>query len=66
MTEHPRCPACDRALPEPDSSMKSSGRGPEFPFCSKRCRLLDLDKWFTGSYVIPGPPVDTVDTDDRE
>ena len=46
--------------------MKSSGRGPEFPFCSKRCRLLDLDKWFTGSYVIPGPPVDTDDTDDTD
>jgi len=30
---------------------------PEFPFCSERCRLIDLGKWASGEYVIPGPPV---------
>jgi len=28
-----------------------------FPFCSSRCRLLDLGKWLKGDYVIPGDPI---------
>ena len=38
------------------------------PFCSKRCADLDLGRWLTGGYVIPGdvddegaeprPPID--------
>ena len=24
------------------------------PFCSKRCADVDLQRWLTGSYVIPG------------
>jgi endogenous inhibitor of DNA gyrase (YacG/DUF329 family) len=24
------------------------------PFCSSRCRAIDLGKWFTGSYRVPG------------
>ncbi|MGH1331506.1 MAG: DNA gyrase inhibitor YacG [Paracoccaceae bacterium] len=24
------------------------------PFCSRRCADVDLGKWLTGSYVIPG------------
>jgi len=23
------------------------------PFCSDRCKLLDLQKWLTGAYAIP-------------
>jgi endogenous inhibitor of DNA gyrase (YacG/DUF329 family) len=26
------------------------------PFCSKRCRDVDLNRWLSGSYVIPGKP----------
>lgn len=25
------------------------------PFCSKRCADVDLQKWLTGGYAIPGP-----------
>jgi endogenous inhibitor of DNA gyrase (YacG/DUF329 family) len=25
------------------------------PFCSDRCRAIDLGNWATGKYVIPGP-----------
>jgi uncharacterized protein len=25
------------------------------PFCSSRCRDVDLNRWLKGSYVIPGP-----------
>jgi endogenous inhibitor of DNA gyrase (YacG/DUF329 family) len=31
------------------------------PFCSKRCADVDLQRWLTGGYVIPG-----VDPDDEE
>ena len=25
-----------------------------YPFCSKRCKDVDLNRWLSGSYVIPG------------
>ncbi len=25
------------------------------PFCSPRCRDVDLNRWLTGRYVVPGP-----------
>jgi endogenous inhibitor of DNA gyrase (YacG/DUF329 family) len=25
------------------------------PFCSKRCRDVDLNRWLSGAYVVPGP-----------
>jgi endogenous inhibitor of DNA gyrase (YacG/DUF329 family) len=33
----------------------------EFPFCSERCRTIDLGKWASGAYVIPSP-----ETEDEE
>jgi len=33
----------------------------EFPFCSDRCRLIDLGKWASGAYVISSPVQDTGD-----
>ena len=36
---------------------------PEFPFCSDRCRLIDLGKWASGAYVISTPLTDP-ETDD--
>ncbi len=26
------------------------------PFCSKRCADVDLQRWLSGGYVIPGEP----------
>jgi endogenous inhibitor of DNA gyrase (YacG/DUF329 family) len=34
---------------------------PEFPFCSERCRLIDLGKWASGAYVVSSPVRDTSD-----
>ena len=41
-----KCPICKKevALGEPD-----------FPFCSERCRLVDLGKWAAEEYRIPVP-----------
>jgi hypothetical protein len=33
------------------------------PFCSERCRLLDLGQWAEGSYAIPAEPVPDKDED---
>ena len=30
----------------------------DFPFCSDRCRLLDLGKWASGDYKISSPILD--------
>jgi endogenous inhibitor of DNA gyrase (YacG/DUF329 family) len=30
---------------------------PTYPFCSERCRLIDLGAWASGDYRIPGEPV---------
>lgn len=42
------CRTCDAPLPE---GIKS----PFFPFCSKRCRMADLGRWFSGDYKISEP-----------
>ena len=34
------------------------------PFCSPRCRDVDLNRWLSGSYVIPGRDDD--DDEDAE
>jgi endogenous inhibitor of DNA gyrase (YacG/DUF329 family) len=33
------------------------------PFCSARCADIDLNRWLSGSYVIPAKPVED-DLDD--
>lgn len=33
----------------------------DFPFCSERCRLIDLGKWASGGYVISSPVQDISD-----
>jgi uncharacterized protein len=44
------CPICKKLVRK---------RDPEFPFCSERCRLLDLGKWASGAYVVSSPLPDT-------
>jgi endogenous inhibitor of DNA gyrase (YacG/DUF329 family) len=41
-----RCPICRKPV--------KAGE-PEFPFCSERCRLLDLGNWASEKYVISTP-----------
>jgi endogenous inhibitor of DNA gyrase (YacG/DUF329 family) len=44
-----RCPICKKAVKSTDA---------DFPFCSDRCRLIDLGKWASGGYVISSPVTD--------
>jgi uncharacterized protein len=43
------CPVCKKPVKSAD---------PEFPFCSQRCRTIDLGKWASGEYVISSPVTD--------
>lgn len=40
------CPHCGKAVPFSPAS-------PYRPFCSERCKLIDLGQWATESYRIP-------------
>ncbi len=46
----PRCPVCNK----PASTEA-------LPFCSARCADVDLGRWLTGQYRIPGPPAELDD-----
>jgi len=41
-----RCPTCRKLVLPSDA---------DFPFCSDRCRVIDLGKWASGGYVISTP-----------
>jgi len=43
-----RCPNCKKPV-----ETAPARRPKEFPFCSNRCRLLDLHRWMQGEYRIP-------------
>ncbi|HUD66571.1 MAG TPA: DNA gyrase inhibitor YacG [Candidatus Sulfotelmatobacter sp.] len=43
------CPICERIVKSHDQA---------FPFCSDRCRIIDLGRWATGAYVISSPVTD--------
>lgn len=47
-----RCPQCGREF-----EYRSIAEHKCFPFCSDRCRDVDLGKWLTGAYAIPGEDV---------
>lgn len=36
------------------------------PFCSKRCADVDLAKWLRGDYVIPGAPLEDIETPESD
>lgn len=45
-----KCPQCGKKIQK--DRIHSS---PYFPFCSKRCKLVDLDGWFKNKYKITTP-----------
>lgn len=42
-----RCPVCDREFTPRDEAAEAL-----FPFCSDRCRQVDLVRWWDGRYRI--------------
>jgi len=43
------CPICKKSVPIPPEGQPP---GP-YPFCSERCKLIDLGRWLGGKYQIP-------------
>jgi hypothetical protein len=53
-----RCPICKRAT---DSESDKN-----FPFCSERCRLMDLGAWSSEKYVVSDSVFDETELEDLE
>jgi endogenous inhibitor of DNA gyrase (YacG/DUF329 family) len=45
-----RCPLCQKVINR--ALREQSRRGKFFPFCSERCKLIDLGRWLKGDYKI--------------
>ena len=56
VTFTPHCPTCHEAV--------TWEGNPWRPFCSERCRMIDLGAWITERYRVPGEPAD--DTSEGE
>lgn len=51
-----RCPICKKP-----AAKRVPGERGAYPFCSERCRQVDLGRWFTESYSVPA-----VEPEDQE
>ena len=49
------CPTCRKVVLATDE---------DFPFCSNRCRILDLGKWASGDYKVSSPIQDPDDLEE--
>jgi endogenous inhibitor of DNA gyrase (YacG/DUF329 family) len=45
-----KCPTCGKGF-----EVEKLDDLPSFPFCTERCRLVDLGRWIDGAYTILGP-----------
>ncbi len=56
-----RCPICGKRF-----EAESLDAWPSFPFCSDRCKLIDLGRWIDGSYAVPeAAPIEPMDGPDE-
>lgn len=55
------CPICNRKL-----TVQRCEDAPLRPFCSERCKLVDLGRWLDGTYAVNEPlqPDDLIDSPD--
>ena len=53
----PACPICKKAI----ASGAPRASNAAFPFCSARCRQVDLGNWLSESYRVPAEPSETED-----
>lgn len=50
MIRLPTCPICEEELPA-----SAAADSPVFPFCSSRCKQIDLLRWCEGKYAFVDP-----------
>ena len=55
------CPICKKPV---DETTRGTPNSP-YPFCSPRCKLIDLGRWLSGSYQIPVVEEDESDAPDE-
>jgi endogenous inhibitor of DNA gyrase (YacG/DUF329 family) len=55
MIDKVKCPTCGKAVDWQQSPWR--------PFCSERCKLIDLGEWASESHRIPGEPAYLPDDD---
>lgn len=53
-----RCPICKTAT--------YSEKCKDFPFCSERCRMMDLGNWASEKYVVSDPIFDEEEFENAE
>lgn len=53
------CPTCKKSVPWVAEQLFK-------PFCSQRCKLIDLGDWATEAHKIPGKPAAVFDFDHPE
>ncbi len=54
------CPICG-AIVEVPTATQSSKSG-AFPFCSRRCKLIDLGAWLDAEYKVSSGTLDSQET----
>jgi uncharacterized protein len=55
---NPKCPTCKKSVLKQENAF--------FPFCSERCRLIDLGQWLDGGYSVPGSDSPSAPDDNPE
>ena len=53
-----KCPTCNKSVPWEDNPFR--------PFCCERCKLVDLGKWVSEEYRVPGAKVPSEPSADDE
>ncbi|HHM05319.1 MAG TPA: DNA gyrase inhibitor YacG [Gammaproteobacteria bacterium] len=58
MTAEVKCPTCGKKV-------LWTGAAKWRPFCSERCRLIDLGRWAGEEYAVPGDEMPSGHPEDR-
>lgn len=56
-----KCPSCQRII-----SLQNNADPKAFPFCSMRCKLIDLGAWANQEYKIAAEPSDAINDDGED
>ena len=59
------CPICKKPVDDPPPASQP-GQKSFYPFCSERCKLIDLGRWLGGKYQIPVVEPDESDDQPEE
>ncbi len=54
-------PVAPSGRPCPTCGGEAARDGRDRPFCSRRCRMIDLGRWFNEEYAVPGEDAFSLD-----